>query len=181
MAEPLLEGCRISGPNVDGAAYAKGMELGYALAQGKTALTRDALDEYRKIMAANQIVSLYAGIQCVNPDDVVLTQGADGRKSLELYTGHEDMVSQSFRWFDKFSSKPSAEKFAYSPETLEEAIRRTNDLFNTSQIDGHPLSEDDKRVLVRDFNRRRLENGWLPNVYAVLENGTAVVRKIGDK
>jgi hypothetical protein len=162
MAQGRLDGCEITGQGLDGDAYAKGLEFGHDWAEGKIALVDEALQEYKKGKNPDQILSVYAGMRCGAPDDITVVPVRPGSNQLAVrFSPAEFMVNESFDLFNKLS--------------LDDAIQQTNDLFRKSP-------SQDSVVLARDFNRRRLENGQLPNVYAFVgDDGRAVVRKIGDK
>jgi hypothetical protein len=159
----------------DRTAYAMGEELGRQWAGGGQVAASEALSQYVSQLSAGGQVSLFFGMSCTDPTDLRLVQNG---KALEvrLDLKSELLVNETFGVLNQFSTRPASGVARDSSKTLDEAIQRSNARLTAATGEYSP---QDSQVFVADFNRRRVENNWLPNVEAAIENGHAVIRKTG--
>jgi hypothetical protein len=158
--------------------YKTGQKLGAELAEGYSVRAAEELSQYTQQLAADskspaallkKQANLYAGMQEADPTDVKLNmQGNKGTVSIDWYS--ELYVNSAFGTMDRFSNSPRLDHSKDPVATPEAAIQIVNQ--NIATV----LKPQDRGNFVDDFNRRRLENNYLPNFEAYQDNSDGQVK-----
>lgn len=152
--------------------YKTGQKLGAELAEGYAVKAAEELSQYAQQLAADsknpatlaqKQANLFAGMHEADPTDVKLNmQGNKG--TVDIDWSSEIYVNSTFGTMDRFSNSPQLDHSKDPVTTPEAAIKIAN------QNIANSLEPQDRGNFVADFNRRRLENNYLPNFEAYQDN-----------
>ncbi len=174
-----------------------GQKLAHLLAEGDVQNFGQMFADYSNQIAdvsdptlQARIVKDFAnGLESTNPTDLDFTRDAAGKPtSLFINVESEIYVNESFGLLDKYSTCPQLDpKYINPASTPEQAAANATLHVNTllekmkDSLDANTALDDTSRQalltmygadFIADFNRRRLENNYLPNFIAHTdENG----------
>jgi hypothetical protein len=172
-----------SGSTIYDHIYQDGVAIGKFLKEGDissyTTQLLQLLEEFKTIatkfvgnpddILSRMSIELVRGIQSTDPTDVHITERETGINFYVDAKG-EELVNDTFGILDRFSNKPQHDYKQGISETPETAVDEANSALR--QPASRKLLDEDSVVagdFVADFNRRKLENNWLPNFEAYLD------------
>lgn len=174
----------------------EGQKLAHLLAEG---YAQDFAEEFATQMQiigrvqdpdqqASDLKDFVDGLESINPTDIHVTRDADGTPTnLFLNPESEIFVNESFGLLDKYSTNPQLDPTNNPASTPEQAAANATLHVNKNLADMEKSLAEDPSLddatrqalltmygadFIADFNRRRLENNYLPDFIAHTdENG----------
>jgi hypothetical protein len=113
------------------------------------------------------------GIGCTDPTDVHFIN----QKGYVIDLPAEDLTNRVLQRLDRFSTKSTGDYSKEPPQTPEEAVKDINAMLQNAQVwNKFPAPQKMREDFVDDFNRRRLENNYLPNFDAYIDDSDKQVK-----